>query len=110
MPPISLFLSSVGAIVMLHAACSCMHFRSILQDLDLQDDPTYSIPPMDVYAEVAVSFGMILLGELISIGSLQPVDIFASTTKRKPLVAPAYRTRDFDVYFNRSKVAMFKLS
>lgn len=104
---------------MLHAAYSCMHFRSILQDLDLQDDPTYAmIPPMDVYVEVAVSFGMILLGELISIGSsLQPVDIiFASTNntttcskKRKPLVAPAYRTRDFDIYFNRSKVvAMFK--
>lgn len=98
----------MGAVIMMHAAYSCMHYRSILQDLDLQDDPTYTIPPLDVYIEIAVSFGMILLGELIGIGSLQSVDIIASATKRRPLVAPAYRTRDFDIYFNRSKVVMSK--
>jgi Membrane magnesium transporter len=110
MSPVSVFLSSAGAVLLLHAAYSCMHYRSILQDLDLNDDPSYSIPPVDVYVEVAVSFGMIVLGELIGMGSLQPVDIFASSKKRKPLMAPAHRTRDFDLYCNRSKAAIFKSS
>jgi hypothetical protein len=109
----STILSSIGVLTMLHAAYSCMHYRSMLQDLDLiqqQDDGSrsdYPIPPLDVYVEVAVSFAMILLSELIKVGPFQSVDI---SKNRKPLVAPAYITRDFDIYNNRSKVLLHKSS
>lgn len=102
----------MGGIFMLHAAYSCMHYRSLLQDMDLLPDENnnsglqeqyYAIPPMDVYVEVAAAFALLLLGELITVGKMQPVDIFASQDQRKPLVAPAHRTRDFDVYHNRSR-------
>ena len=97
---------------MLHSAYSCMHCRALLQDLDLiQEDGQndYPIPPVDVYIEVSIAFGLILLGELISVGKLQPVDVLASQD-RKPLVAPAHRTRDFDIYNNRSRKRLQKLS
>jgi hypothetical protein len=75
----------------------------------IQDQKEHPIPPLDVYVEIAVSFASILLGELISVGSLQSADIFSSKN-RKPLVAPAYRTRDFDIYSNRSKAMSNKSS
>jgi hypothetical protein len=112
MPSASFILSTIGGVLMLHSAYSCMHYRSLLQDMDLIQEGSqnqYPIPPMDVYIEVAVAFGLILLGELISVGKLQPVDIFASQ-ERKPLMAPAYRTRDFDIYNNRSRKRLQKSS
>ena len=129
---ISFFLKGTGAILMLHAAYSCMHYRSILQDLDLvatsslgsdgqqhQDETetssssseTMMIPPIDVYIEVVIAFLLILLGELYGIGSLQSVELVVSAeneVKRKSLVAPAYRTRDFDIYNNRSKALLHR--
>jgi len=134
MPSTSLILKGTGAVLMLHAAYSCMHYRSILQDLDLlssdndassgdeasatEDSTTTTmmIPPVDVYIEVAIAFFMILAGELISTGLLQSVELFhtststTSTTKRKhkSLAAPAYRTRDFDIYTNRSKAMIHR--
>jgi len=137
---ISFFLKGTGAVLMLHAAYSCMHYKSILQDLDLvsgsdgqQDGTTgeteattsseassetteitmHMIPPIDVYIEVAVAFILILLGELIGIGSLQSVELTTSEenqVKRKPLAAPAYRTRDFDIYSNRSKALLHRVT
>lgn len=102
---------------MAHAAYSTLHYRSILQDLGdgvvlLDDQP---IPPMDVYIELILSFFMILIGQLIGMGSLQPVEVIivgASNTKqqqqqqqhRRPLAAPAYRTRNFDIYEHRGKI------
>jgi Membrane magnesium transporter len=112
MPSLSLFLSVTGVVLMLHSAYSCMHYRSLLQDMDLLQDNNnnkYPIPPMDVYVEVALSFVMILLGELLSMGKLQSVDVF-STSKRQPLMAPPYRSRDFDIYNNRSRVLLQKSS
>ena len=130
---ISFFLKGTGAILMLHAAYSCMHYRSILQDLDLvatsssgsdgqhQDETetssssseTMMIPPIDVYIEVVIAFLLILLGELYGIGSLQSVELVVSAeneVKRKSLVAPAYRTRDFDIYNNRSKALLHRVT
>ena len=132
---ISFFLKGTGAVLMLHAAYSCMHYRSILQDLDLvttsssgsdgqhQDEIETSssssseammIPPIDVYIEVVVAFLLILLGELYGIGSLQSVELVVSAenevVKRKSLVAPAYRTRDFDIYNNRSKALLHRVT
>ena len=114
MPSVAFILSTIGGVLMLHAAYSCMHYRSLLQDMDLIPDDSnaqnaYPIPPVDVYIEVAVAFALILLGELMGVGKLQPVDIFASQD-RKPLVAPAHRTRDFDIYNNRSRKRLQKTS
>mmetsp|Transcript_68787 Transcript_68787/g.199572 ORF Transcript_68787/g.199572 Transcript_68787/m.199572 type:complete len:101 (+) Transcript_68787:124-426(+) len=86
-------LTSIGAFLMAHAAYSTLHFRSILQDLGDVQEP---IPPMDVYVELAISFTLLLLGQLMGAGSLQSVEVFAPN--RKPLAAPAYRTRNFDIY------------
>ena len=130
---ISFFLKGTGAILMLHAAYSCMHYRSILQDLDLvatsssgsdgqhQDETetssssseTMMIPPIDVYIEVVIAFLLILLGELYGIGSLQSVELVSAEeneVKRKSLTAPAYRTRDFDIYNNRSKALLHRVT
>ena len=128
---LAFFLKGIGVLLMLHAAYSCMHYRSILQDLDLvlastasdvgtdrdKDTPgevageatTVMIPPVDVYIEVVVAFAMIFFGELIGIGPLQSVEL-SNNDKRKPLAAPAYRTRDFDIYNNRSKALSYRVS
>ena len=132
-----LVLKGTGAILMLHAAYSCMHYRSILLDLDLgqdssstsgeyetttatiannnsnsnHDEERFMIPPLDVYIEVAMAFVFIFIGELIGIGPLQSVELASSstaTTKHKPLAAPAYKTRDFDIYSNRSKALVHR--
>eukprot|EP00980_Cylindrotheca_fusiformis_P031100 scaffold25830_cov162-Cylindrotheca_fusiformis.AAC.1 len=92
---------------MAHAAYSCLHFRGILLDYDLQD--AVAIPPMDVYMEVGAAFLSLLIGELMEAGTLQPVEVIGSR-KRRQLVAPAYRTRDFDIYENRAKVLNMKSS
>jgi hypothetical protein len=91
----------LGWVLMTHAAYSCLHYRGILLDYDLQE--AVSIPPMDVYIEVGAAFVSLLIGELIGSGSLQSVEVLG-TQKRRPLVAPAYKTRDFDIYENRAKV------
>ncbi len=104
MPSISFVLKATGALLMLHAAYSCMHYRSILQDLDLLEMNAGT--PGDVYVEVALSFVLIMVGELISMGPLQSVDVLSSQEKKQPLVAHPHKTRDFDVYSNRSKVLL----
>ena len=115
MPSLALFLKGTGALLMLHAAYSCMHYRSILMDLDLLDaagagasSSDMMIPPLDVYVQVGVSFFLVLLGELLAMGPLQTVEVLEkSSGSRKPLAAPPHKTRDFDIYSNRSKL-LFK--
>mmetsp|Transcript_114148 Transcript_114148/g.233571 ORF Transcript_114148/g.233571 Transcript_114148/m.233571 type:complete len:140 (-) Transcript_114148:301-720(-) len=123
MPSAAVFLKGTGALLMLHAAYSCLHYRSILQDLDLLSEsgagggsspaefvespssspsPGATIPPVDVYLEVALAFAVLLLGELVAMGPLQSVELVGGSGK--PLSAPSHRTRDFDVYANRSKI------
>jgi hypothetical protein len=110
------FLTWIGSLLMLHAAFSCLHYRSILSDLDLDEstadaDYRFPIPPMDVVAEVGIAFFIVLLGELATIGSLQPVEVITtsksggngSSKQRRPFQAPAYRSRDFDIYAKRGK-------
>ena len=100
MPSPSSILTGLGALCMVHAAYSCLHYRSILLDLDLEGN--FAIPPVDVYVEVGISFMVLLLGQLAGAGSFQSVEVFAKG--HRPLVAPVYRTRDFDIYENRLKV------
>lgn len=80
---------------------------------------TISIPPLDVYIELSIAMFILFIGQLIGTGPLQSVEIISSTgTKdetqqqqqqqkkqppRKNLAAPAYLTRDFDIYENRAK-------
>jgi hypothetical protein len=90
-------MTTLGAVLMAHAAYSTLHFRSILHDLGDVQEP---IPPMDVYVELAISFLLLLVGQLIDMGRLQSADVFSPN--RTPLAAPAYRTRNFDIYEYRS--------
>jgi hypothetical protein len=104
MPSVSSLLTALGSVLILHAAYSCLHYRSILQDLDLEE--SFQIPPADVYVEVGLAFVVLLVGELLGVGSLQPVEVTikANQQKRRPMVAPNFKTRDFDIYANRSKM------
>ena len=105
-------LTWIGSLLMLHGAYSCLHYRGILQDLDLEDSESYPIPPKDVTIEVSIAFIALLLGELLSAGKLQPVEVISKNPsksssnheQRKPLQAPTYLNRDFDIYANRGKV------
>ena len=135
MPSVSSILSFLGIVAVFHSAYSCLHYRNILNDLDLDEqmvaagvagggvdgsgsdggagshpnNTTLMIPPVDVIFEVLFGFCCLLLGELVSMGSLQSVVIggtrssSSSSSKHKPLIAPSYRTRDFDLYGNRSQ-------
>jgi hypothetical protein len=84
-----------GAVLLLHAAYSCLHYRSLVGELG--DEMT--IPPRDVMGEAAAGFLLLLVGQLM--GSGQMVTVSVGDT-RKSLAAPAYRTRDFDIYSNRA--------
>lgn len=106
MPSFASILKATGAVLMLHAAYSCMHYRSILSDLDLLE--TTSGAPTDVVIEVGLAFFLILVGELIGMGPLSSVEVVGGSTKtkKKTLLAHPHTTRDFDVYSNRSKVLL----
>lgn len=86
--------------MIIHSAYSCLHFRGILLDYDLQE--SVSLPPTDVYVEVGAGFILLLISEIIGSASFQSVDVLGPG-KRRPLAAPAYKTRGFDIYENRSK-------
>lgn len=111
----SKILTATGALLLLHAAYSLQHYRSLLQDLeesatgisiDVTEDTAASssneyhrIPPTDVYVELLLSFVVLLLSELTRTGSsLQPV-----LSPQKPMIAAPYVSRSFDVYTTRSK-------
>jgi hypothetical protein len=99
---ISKLLAATGSVLILHAAYSCLHYRNLLIDLEEAGvdvaSHRMSVPPTDVWIEVMAAVLMILLGELVRTGSnLQPV--VGGGSKR--VVAPAYCSRDWDVYTTR---------
>jgi len=96
MSALSTMMTTLGTVLMAHAAYSTLHFRSILQDLGDGVVQQEAIPPIDVYIELVVSFILLLLGQLMGMGKLQSAEVFSQN--RMPLVAPAYRTRNFDIY------------
>ncbi|KAL7534878.1 hypothetical protein ACHAXR_010104 [Thalassiosira sp. AJA248-18] len=90
---------------MLHSAYSCLHYRSLAMAADLPDT---SSPPVDVVIEVFLGFILSLVGQLlcgpfhevrVSNGSL----LGAIQKSRDGIIAPAYRTRDFDLFTTRAK-------
>ncbi|EEC45654.1 predicted protein [Phaeodactylum tricornutum CCAP 1055/1] len=97
-------LFATGTVLLLHAAYSCLHYRSLLQELEdavLEDaDSTHRLPPVDVWIEAISGFLILLVSELMRAGSgLHPI----SKTGGTRLMAPSYQTRDFDIYSTRSK-------
>lgn len=104
---LSLVLNIMGASLMLHSAFSCLHYRNLVAELELGDndnDGVTTIPPMDVVVECMAGFFLLLMTQVtISSSTLVPVTVSSSSSKKKrELVAPAYVTRDFDIYSNRA--------
>jgi hypothetical protein len=97
------FLSTIGVILLLHAAYSCLHYRMLL--LDVGEDSAERLTqkaPWDVWVEVGLALVLVWMGELTRSGSaLYPVSNNTATVAqapRKTFMAPPYRTRDFDIY------------
>jgi hypothetical protein len=74
--------------------------------------------PIDVYLELGLAFGLLFLSELMRTGSsLRPVVTVVSSSSptkdpqrkrqhhhhHRPMMAPAFVTRDFDIYATRGK-------
>ncbi len=97
----------IGLLLVCHSAYSCLHYRSLELVVDRGGGSTISsrgmngtsAPPMDVILEVFVGFLLCLCGQLVSIGPLVEINKSSSTTK--PIVAPMYKSRVFDIYNTR---------
>lgn len=105
-------LTTVGCLLILHSAYSCLHYRSLALVADLNDT---SSPPVDVIIEVILGFGTCLVGQLMC-GPFHRVRVtggplLGGLPKTKgsgdcqyryhihgEIVAPVYRTRDFDLF------------
>ena len=100
----SQLLSITGAVLLIHAAYSCMTYRELVQELQesgAQNVPDPETPPLDVLIEVAVGFLSLLVAEFTREGSmLRPIRNYQN---KFPLAAPVYKTRDFDIYTTRGK-------
>lgn len=112
MVPLSRVLFTLGAVLLLHASYGCSHYRELLQELEesaVDESSLASLPqmPLDVWIEVVVGFMSLLLSELTRGGStLRPIHKTDTSSRSKnkeaePLMAPIYRTRDFDIYSTR---------
>ena len=109
-------LTTVGCLLIIHSAYSCLHYRSLALVADLPDT---SSPPIDVIIEVIIGFVTCLVGQLMC-GSFHRVrsvpggSLLGGFPKSKgggssssrhhrqyiqgEIVAPVYRTRDFDLF------------
>jgi len=96
------YSSTLGVILILHSAYSCLHYRTILLSAyNVVDLPsTYSplSPPKDVVIECFIGFILCLTSQLASI-TLHPIKV-ASQGSSHELRAPLHRSRDFDLFFN----------
>jgi hypothetical protein len=100
----SKFLSIAGAVLLIHAAYSCMTYRELVQELQESgavNVPDPETPPFDVLLEVTIGFLALLMGEFVREGSmLRPIQSYQNM---RPLAAPVYKTREFDIYTTRAK-------
>uniref|UniRef100_A0A6U3VAD6 Uncharacterized protein n=1 Tax=Ditylum brightwellii TaxID=49249 RepID=A0A6U3VAD6_9STRA len=98
----SSFFTTSGFLLLLHSAYSCLHYRSLVASMDISATTSSSIstasPPHDVVVEVFVSFALCLVGQCLAVGPFLPVQ---SNKKKRELMAPLHRSRDFDIYNNR---------
>ena len=95
-------LTIIGVVLILHSTYSCLHYRSLAMAADLSDT---SSPPIDVAIEVFLGFALCLVGQLLC-GPFHKVRVSGgsgSSKGRVEIIAPAYRTRDFDLFTTRIK-------
>ena len=72
-------------------------------DVEVTDSTVYRVPPIDVWIELCLAFGILMVAELTRSGSsLQPVAVVKGA-KHKPMTAPPFVSRDFDIYASRSR-------
>lgn len=96
-------LTTIGTLLIFHSTYSCLHYRSLATAADL---PDASSPPADVVVEAFLGFALCLAGQLLC-GPFHRVR--AAGSGRREIVAPPYRTRDFDLFNTRAKaLAMAK--
>jgi hypothetical protein len=112
---VSKILMATGTLLLLHAAYSLQHYRSLIQDLEesssglsidveVTDSSVYRVPPVDVWVEMCLAFGILLVAEFTRTGSsLQPVATSKGGIKQKPMMAAPFVVRDFDIYTSRSR-------
>jgi Membrane magnesium transporter len=127
---ISQSLLFIGCVLILHAAYSLQHFRSLVQDLvesstgisiDVVEVSTigdiahseatssstpYRIPPLDIYVELGMAFVMLLVSEFIRPGSSMQRAVAVKGEKSiqnqsKPIIGAPFISRDFDIYTTR---------
>lgn len=95
-------LSGLGVLLLFHSAYSALQYRTILLEAaDVPDGFTPDRPPIDAAVEALIAFALCLVGQLMSESLL---GVRATTAKggRASSVAPAYVTRDFDIYATRA--------
>ena len=93
-------ITTIGAILLLHSTYSCLHYRSLAIIADIPDT---SSPPLDVIIEVILAFVLCLVGQLMC-GTFHEVKVSSKGGKRRvEIVAPAYRTRDFDLFNTKAR-------
>lgn len=102
MPKSTSMMNYLGIVVLLHAAYSNLHYRSILSSstLDLLQygiNPTS--PPIDVVLEVLIGFSLCLVATLIGSGPFTKV----TGDGRDQIKAPMHVSRDFDLFCTRAK-------
>jgi hypothetical protein len=117
---------TLSIVLILHAAFSLQHYRALMQDI-LEDNAslpnslistttttgaaavqhkdhdiaTHIAIPLDIWLEISIGYGILVVSELWSRGSMQPV--LSKGRRPRPIVAPVYRTRDFDIYETRAR-------
>lgn len=107
---LSNFALSAAVVLLLHAAYSLQHYRSLVHDLQEEghDASTTALPaiPPDVRIELGLSFGILLLSELLRV-VLTPVVVRPGVAVKSvggaSNLPPPYITRGFDTYTNRAR-------
>mmetsp|Transcript_3286 Transcript_3286/g.7208 ORF Transcript_3286/g.7208 Transcript_3286/m.7208 type:complete len:112 (-) Transcript_3286:244-579(-) len=100
---ISALLSGFGVFLVLHSAYSALQYRTILLSArDVPDGLNPDRPPADAVLEVLFAFGLCLVGQLSSETFLSVKTTTARGGRTASSVAPAYKSRDFDIYATRA--------
>eukprot|EP00569_Conticribra_weissflogii_P009987 CAMPEP_0171361742 /NCGR_PEP_ID=MMETSP0879-20121228/2180_1 /TAXON_ID=67004 /ORGANISM="Thalassiosira weissflogii, Strain CCMP1336" /LENGTH=114 /DNA_ID=CAMNT_0011868477 /DNA_START=284 /DNA_END=628 /DNA_ORIENTATION=- len=95
-------MTSAGVLFILHSTYSCLQYRSLAVAADLPDT---SSPPLDVVLEVFLGFFLCLVGQLMC-GPFHEVRMAGGSSvkrNRVEIVAPPFRSRDFDLFTTRAK-------
>jgi len=104
MPTLGKTAAGLGLVLLLHAAYSHLHYRSLVSAATVAGFDIPSEIPMDVVIEVFLAFCLCLMGQVLGSGPFLPVRVVGhSKASTRELSAPLYRTRGFDIYCHRGK-------